>query len=120
MENTSLKWNLFINTFSLLMVAWYAFTVSLAMTEIITLLIIMGIIATLNFTSFTHYGFLLFHPRKIAFLLQYSFVFIVTLIKANFQVPTIVLNPKLPVNPDIVKFKKNLKSYFYKMILTNS
>ncbi len=82
MENTSLKWSRFIYTWVLLMVVWYAFTVSLAMAEIVTGLVVTGIIAALNFTSFTHYGFHLLHPRRILYLVQYSFVFIVALVKA--------------------------------------
>jgi len=120
MKNTSLKWSQFLYTWLLLMVAWYAFTVSLARAEIITGLVVTGIIAALNFTSFTHYGLRLFHPRRIMFLIQYSYVFIVALVKANFQVAKIVISPKLLVNPGIVKFKTNLKSDFAKMVLANS
>jgi len=120
MKGKTLKWARFLYTWLLLMVVWYAFTVSLAPAEIITGLIVTGIISALNFTSFTHYGFRLFHPRRILLLLQYSYVFLIALIKANFQVARIVINPKLPVNPGIVKFKTSLQSDFAKMVLANS
>ncbi|MCD6179712.1 MAG: Na+/H+ antiporter subunit E [Bacteroidales bacterium] len=120
MKNTSSKWSRFLYTWLLLMVVWYAFTVSFATAEIVTGLIVTGIISALNFTSFSHYGFRLFHPRRIMYLLQYSWVFLIALIKANFQVAKIVINPKLPVNPGIVKFKSSLKSDFAKMVLANS
>jgi len=120
MKNKSLKWGRFLYTWLILMVVWYAFTVSLAAAEIITGLIVTGIIAALNFTSFTCCGLRLFHPKRVLYLIQYAFVFIVALIKANFQVAKIVLNPKLPVNPGIVKFKTSLKSDFAKMVLANS
>lgn len=103
MKNTSFKWGRFLYNCLLLMVVWYAFTVSLTLAEIIIGLIVTGIIAALNFTSFTHYGFRLFHPRRIMYLLQYSFVFMVAQIKAYIQVAAIVLNPKLPLKPGIVK-----------------
>ncbi len=120
MKNTSLKWSRFFYTWLMLMVVWYAFTVSLATAEIVTGLFVTGLIAALNFTSFTHYGFRLFHPRRLLYIVQFSFVFLVALVKANFQVARIVINPKLPVNPGIVKFKSSLKSDFAKMVLANS
>jgi len=115
-----MKWGRFFYTWVMLMVVWYAFTVSLATAELVTGLLVTGLIAALNFISFTHYGFRLFHPRRIMYILQYSFVFMVALVKANLEVAQIVINPKLPVNPGIVKFKSGLKSDFAKMVLANS
>ncbi len=118
--NNSVKWARFFYTWLLLMLVWYAFTSSLAPAEIITGLIVTAIISAYNFTSFTHYGFRLFHPRRLLLILQFSWVFTIALIKANFQVAKIVLSPSLPVNPGIVKFKTSLKSDFAKMVLANT
>lgn len=120
MSSTSLKWGRFLYTWLMLMVVWYAFTVSFAVAELVTGLLVTAVIAALNFTSFTHYGFRLFHPRRVFYILQFSLVFIIALVKANLQVAKIVISPKLPVNPGIVKFKSILKSDFAKMVLANS
>ncbi len=120
MKNKAQKWGRFLYTWLILMIVWYSYTVSLASAELITGIIVTGLIAALNFTSFTHYGFSLFHPRRILYILQFSFVFLVALVKSNIQVAKIVINPKLPVNPGIVKFKTTLKSDFAKMVLANT
>ena len=51
---------------------------------------------------------------------MYFFVFIIALIKSNFDVARRVLSPKLDINPGIVVFKTKLKNDFAKMVLANS
>lgn len=53
-------------------------------------------------------------------LFWYLPVFIVELVKANLHVAAIVLNPKMPIKPGIVKIKTNLKSPVAKVWLANS
>lgn len=56
--------------------------------------------------------------------LPYFFLYLahlsVEIIKANIHVARIVLNPKLPISPSIVKFKTRLKSETAKASLANS
>ncbi len=120
MKKKTQKWGRFLYTWLILMIVWYAYTVSLAPAELITGFVVTGLIAAFNFASFTHYGFSLFHPRRIYYIFQFSIVFLVALVKSNIQVAKIVLHPKLPVNPGIVKFKSSLKSDFAKMVLANT
>ena len=50
----------------------------------------------------------------------YIFVFLGELIKSNFDVAARVANPKLPINPGIVKVKTKLKSKLGRIMLANS
>ncbi|WP_456399920.1 Na+/H+ antiporter subunit E [Mesoaciditoga sp.] len=53
-------------------------------------------------------------------LFWYLPVFIWEMLKANLHVAAIVLNPKMPIKPGIVKIKTNLKSPVAKVWLANS
>lgn len=119
MENVS-NISKLIYTWIILFIVWLAFTSTLAMEEVITGLFVSMIVALLSFRFFTGTGLNVFTPRKVLYMIQYFFVFITALIKANFHVAKIVLSPKLPINPGIVEFETKLKSDFAKMVLANS
>ncbi|MCF6240221.1 MAG: Na+/H+ antiporter subunit E [Bacteroidales bacterium] len=119
MENVSNISKLFY-TWIILFIVWLAFTSTLAIEEVVTGLLVSLIVALLSFRFFTGTGLGIFAPKKIFYLIQYFFVFIGALIKANFHVAKIVLSPKLPINPGIVEFETKLKSDFAKMVLANS
>jgi len=57
------------------------------------------------------------NPIKI---IHYIIIFFKNLIISNIDVARIVLNPKLPINPGIVKIKTALDTDFKKLILANS
>jgi len=59
-------------------------------------------------------------PKLILFIFLYIPVLIIELIKANIDVAKRVLNPKLPINPGIVKVPTSIKSDTGKLILANS
>jgi len=120
MENKSSNPSKFIFTWIVLMLVWYAFTVSLQPAELITGLIVTFIVSWLNYNSFACCGLKLFQPAKILLILQYLVIFLVALIKSNFHVAKIVIQPTINVNPGIVKFKSKLESDFGKMVLANS
>jgi multicomponent Na+:H+ antiporter subunit E len=120
MENKSSSPGKFLFTWVLLMLVWYAFTLSLQPAEIIAGLIVTFIVSWLNYNSFTCCGLKLLHPGKLWLIVQYLYVFLVALVKSNFHVAAIVISPTINVNPGIVKFKTNLKSDFAKMVLANS
>ncbi len=59
--------------------------------------------------------------KRIGILIfWYLPVFTWEMIKANLHVASIVLNPKMPINPGIVKIKTNLKSPVARVWLANS
>ena len=65
--------------------------------------------------------FYLFNPVKLIILAFYCLViFMIELFKANVDVAFRALNPKLPLNPGIVKVPVKLKSEYGKSMLANS
>lgn len=59
-------------------------------------------------------------PKVFVYSLIYLFVLSWEIVKSNIDVALRVLNPKLPINPGIVKVKTRLKSPIGRMILANS
>jgi multicomponent Na+:H+ antiporter subunit E len=59
-------------------------------------------------------------PKSFFYSFVYIVVFVWALIKSNIDVLLRVLNPKLPINPGIVKIKTNIKSPMGRLILANS
>ncbi len=78
------------------------------------------IVALITYSFFSQQGMRALSPKKIVYIFQYFFVFIVALVKANLNVAKIVLSPQLPIKPGIVEFETKLTSDFAKMILANS
>lgn len=65
--------------------------------------------------------FYLWNPVRLAKLLVYVLpVFLWELLKANWDVAKRALNPKLPVNPGIVKVPVDLKEEYAQSMLANS
>lgn len=62
----------------------------------------------------------IFNPKRFIALIKYLFIFFFEMIKANIEVAGIVIHPRLPINPGVVRVKTVLKSNFAKMILANS
>jgi multicomponent Na+:H+ antiporter subunit E len=60
------------------------------------------------------------HPRALLPILLFIPTLILEIIKANIDVARIVLHPKLPIEPSIVKFKSKLKGDTIKVSLANS
>ncbi len=60
------------------------------------------------------------HPKRYLYAVVYMFYFIYAMVKANLDVALRVINPKLPINPGIVKVKTRLKTNAGKLALANS
>jgi len=98
---------------------WYAFTTSTALPELITGGFVALVLSIFTY-KVTDAGIGILMPNKLLYFIQYFFVFMVALIKANIDVAKRVINPSLPINPGIVEFKTELTSDFAKMVLANS
>ncbi|MBN2017849.1 MAG: Na+/H+ antiporter subunit E [Candidatus Cloacimonetes bacterium] len=59
-------------------------------------------------------------PKSFVYSIIYIFIFIIELLKSNFDVASRVASPTLPINPGIVKVKTKLKSKMGRLILANS
>ncbi|MCK5536524.1 MAG: Na+/H+ antiporter subunit E [Bacteroidales bacterium] len=110
----------YLLTSFVLFIIWLAMTSTLAIQEVVTGLIVSMIIAVFSYKHFTEKGLSRFKPIKVVYMIQYLFVFLWELIKANLDVAVRVINPHLPINPGIVSIKTELKSSTAKMILANS
>jgi len=58
--------------------------------------------------------------KSLIYSIAYMFVFLVALLRSNLDVAFRVLNPKLPINPGIVKVRTSLNSKTGRLILANS
>ncbi len=110
----------YVYTFLIVYLIWYAFTTSLQPAEIITGIVLSLIVSYITVVNFNCCDPILITPSHIIYFIQYFFVFLVALIKANFDVARRVINPKLPINPGIVSFESKLQNHFAKMVLANS
>ncbi len=110
----------FLFTFLFIFLIWLAFTSTFALQEVVMGVVVSFIIAIYGYKTFTSLGLANLSPKRLLYIVEYIFVFLWALIKANFHVAMIVINPKLPINPGIVEFESKLNSDFAKMILANS
>ena len=110
----------FIFTWGLLILIWIGFTGTFDSMELLMGSIISLIIAIYAHRTFTQEGLRLLTLRKMAYMVKYLWVFVIELIKSNMDVALRVINPKLPINPEIVEFKTSLKSEMGRLILANT
>ena len=103
-----------------LIAAWLLSTGTFRSDELITgLFLSFGV--TVLFASFSSlYRGVKITPKSIVLLPVYPVVFLMEMIKSNFDVARRVLTPSLPINPGIVMIKTKLKSPLAKLILANS
>jgi multicomponent Na+:H+ antiporter subunit E len=120
MTTNKFSFKKFIYTFLIIFLIWYGFTTSLQPAEIITGLIVSVLIAYVTVINFGCCDPILVNLSHIGYFFKYFFVFIIALIKSNFDVARRVLSSKLDINPGIVVFKTKLKNDFAKMVLANS
>ncbi len=110
----------FLYSWVIFFIVWLAFTSSLAPAEAITGLIVSFVIAIFSYERFTSWGFRGVQPKRLVYVVWYLIVFLIALVKANFNVARIVLTPSLPINPGIVEFETKLENEYAKMVLANS
>ncbi len=83
--------------------------------------IIVSIIVSLfTFRNFKDIDFRYFHPRRIAYLVVFFFVFLEEMVKANLNMARIVLSPTLPIKPGIVEIETTLKQPVAKLFMGNA
>lgn len=109
----------FFTAFVLCLAVYLVYAGSLGVQELIAggVIAFVGAIAVLNFFDVTTK---VLNPFRWFWLILYIPVFIKEMIVANFHIAAIVLNPKLPINPHIVKGRMKLESPGARMLLANS
>lgn len=111
-----------IATFIFCFLAWILFTLTFTAQELIVGAIVSLLVALFTSNYFIHEdAFHLLKPNVfISFIIYVLFIFPVELWKANVDVAKRALNPKLPINPGIVKVPVDLKSEYGLAMLANS
>jgi len=106
--------------FSILLVIWLILNDSLRI-EIVLIGIGLALFLALALCrSCTVFNEIKLTPKALVYTFIYLFVFLVELVKANFDIARRVVTPSLPINPGIVRAHTVLKSKIARMILTNS
>ncbi len=110
----------FILLWGLLFLVWLAFTSTFQNQEVLVGAGTTMLIAIFTLRFFDCCTLAFFSPTRLFNLIKYIFVFLIELVKANFDVARRVISPSLPINPGIVKIKTQLKTDYAKMVLANS
>ncbi len=105
---------------AILFLTWTILTQSFHPQELFVGLIVSAIIAIISPSVAGERVKNWFSIKRYYYLFIYLFYFIWQMIKSNLDVAKRVINPKLPINPGIVKVKTKLKSRSGKLALANS
>lgn len=105
---------------TILFLIWIILTQSFNPQELFTGLLVSSLIALISPSIAGKRVRNWFNIKRYYFLVFYLFYFIWQMIKSNLDVAKRVINPKLPINPGIVKVKTKLKSRSGKLALANS
>lgn len=108
------------NLFVLLFLIWLLLTGTLELTSLLLGLALAVTLALIFGKNSNVFGRFRMTPKVFVYSLIYLFVLSWEIVKSNIDVALRVLNPKLPINPGIVKVKTRLKSPIGRMILANS
>jgi Multisubunit Na+/H+ antiporter, MnhE subunit len=111
----------FISTFIFCYIIWITFTLTFATEELIGGLAASFVASLLATKFFIHEDPLyIFNFKRLFYMITYIPLFIKELIKANIDVAKRSFNPKLPINPGIVKVPTDMKSDYGLAMLCDS
>ena len=106
--------------FLLTLAVWLLLTWSLDIQNIVAGIIIVFLCTIFMGHLFFDNVIKIFNPRRIIWFLYYIPVFLLHMVKANFDVAYRVLHMNIPIRPGIVKVKTTLKSDLGLTFLANS
>jgi multicomponent Na+:H+ antiporter subunit E len=107
-------------TFLALWGVWLLLTAPWSTQEAVAGAIVALGISVLPFFPASPLGDLKLNLRAIGYMFLYAFVFLKALVLSNLDVAFRVLNPKLPIDPGIVRVKTKLKTPLGRLLLANS
>ena len=99
---------------------WIAMTASLNFQELLTGLIVTLLIAWLTLPRLQWLSDIKLNPMLPWNLLQFFWIFLGALLKANIDMARRVVSPRLPINPAIVEIHTGLQSPLGRLLLANS
>ncbi len=120
MHSSTITASKFLYNWLLMFVVWIGFTTSFQIPEVITGAIVSFIVVLITAKYFSCCGLEILLPNRLFYIGKYLVVFLIALLKANFDVAKRVVSPSLPINPGIVEFETKLNNEFAKMVLANS
>lgn len=111
----------FLSLFLVVLLFWFLFTGSFHRDEVIAGVVLSLLIAL---ATKSHYRFNILQPdlpvRVFKFLFIYLPRLVFEMVKANIHMASIVLNPKLPLDADIIENRTSLKGDISRLVLANS
>ncbi|MCD6578459.1 Na+/H+ antiporter subunit E [bacterium] len=114
-----MKVSKFLFSFIVFFIIWMGLTMPFNIQEVI-IGAIVSIFVSLLAVSHISTGLDALYPWRLLILLGYVPYFIYKMFEANIQLALIVINPKLPIKPAILKGKTTLKKNASKIWLANS
>lgn len=108
------------NLFVLLFLIWLLLTGTFELKSLVLGVLLAGLLALAFGKNSSVFGKFRLTPKVFAYSVIYLFVIAWEILKSNIDVALRVINPRLPINPGIVRVKTKLKSPMGRMILANS
>lgn len=119
-SNNPLRWQHYALVAGVSFLLWILLTGSLDPQELIAGVAVSFLITTIfasRLTIFTGFRFSWLAP---VYILSYLGNFLMALLRANFDLARRVLSPALPIRPEMVEVKTELKSPLGKLLLANT
>lgn len=110
----------FIYLFVMLCLLWLMLTSTLAVQELIAGAVVSLVLALFMSKTYADLGMPPISLRRLWYMLLYTVVLFMEVVKANLDVAYRILHPRLPIEPGIVVVRTGLKDDIAKMILANS
>ncbi len=111
----------FLSTFVLCFLFWILFTGSFAWQELVVGVVVSALVAWFSARFFVHERPFGFFGKRLFILIWYCVaIFPWELLKANWDMAKRALNPKLPINPGIIRVPADVPTEYGKTMLANS
>ena len=99
---------------------WLLLTTSFDPQELITGLLVSGVVAVVTASRLEVLSGIRWAPAALPAMARFLGVFTVALLRANLDMARRVLSPSLPIQPALVEVKTGLRSDLGKLLLANS
>lgn len=107
--------------FLILLFFWFLISASLDWQHIFTGIFLSFLLVMIwNILTLNEHGRTFITWRQIKITIRYFIFLLIEIVKANFIVASIVLNPKLPISPGLIVLKVTLKRDLPRVIYANS
>lgn len=109
-----------IRLFAVLLVFWLLLNATLALDTLVIGVIAAAVIAYFLSGNLSYLSGYRFTPASLLATVKFLSVFLVALVQANLAMATIVLQPRMPIDPAIVRIRTGLKNPTARLLLANA